>query len=74
MMKKANPRRSSAGSDYARYLGIGFALVLVLAILAAIGLLVDYALGTLPLFLLLGLALGFLTGLGHVYLMLKKLG
>jgi F0F1-type ATP synthase assembly protein I len=46
----------------------------VLGVLAAGGYFVDKLLGTLPLFLLVGLGLGFAGTLYYVYLELKKLG
>lgn len=67
-------REGGMGSNYARYIGVGFTLILALAVPTAIGFFVDYALGTLPLFLLIGVALGFFGGLYYVYLKLKNLG
>lgn len=67
----------SAGSgmgDYARYIGVGLMFVCSVAALAFLGYLVDGLLGTLPLFLMVGLLAGFAGGLYYVYLLLKKLG
>ncbi len=47
---------------------------MILAVLTAGGLVADRILGTLPLFLLLGLAIGFAVSLYYVYLALKELG
>lgn len=60
--------------DYARYIGVGFAFVLTVVIPTAVGFFLDKVLGTLPLFLLLGLGLGFAGGLYYVYQEMKKLG
>lgn len=68
------PRRSGTGSDYARFLGIGFVFLLVLSVFAVGGLLIDNLLGTVPLLLLLGLGVGFAAGLYYLYLALEKLG
>lgn len=58
----------------ARFFGVGFAFILVLVVLCAVGFFVDGLLGTLPLFLMLGLGLGFAGGLYYVYVALKNLG
>ena len=47
--------------------------ILTLGALTAIGFFVDKRLGTLPLFLLVGLGIGFAGALYYVYLALKKL-
>ncbi len=73
-MVEANFRRSSTGSDYARYLGIGIVGLLLLSILAAIGFFVDNLLGTLPLFLLVGLGIGFAGGLYYLYRAIDEMG
>ena len=72
-MADTNLRRSGTGSDYARFLGIGIVLLVILSVLVAIGFFVDKLLGTLPLFLLVGLAIGFAAGLYYLYLVLEKL-
>lgn len=61
-------------SDYARYIGVGVAMICIIAALTGGGYLLDGLLGTLPLFLLLGMAAGFAVALYYVYLKLKKLG
>ena len=62
------------GSEYARYIGVGVAIILIIATLTGTGYVLDSLLGTLPLFLLLGLFGGFAAALYYVYLQLKKLG
>lgn len=47
--------------------------MLALVFPAGLGYLLDGLLGTVPLFLLLGLALGFAAGLYYVYLALKRM-
>ena len=73
-MADANSRRSSTRSDYTRYLGIGILGLLIVSILAAIGLFVDNLLGTLPLFLLICVGIGFAGGLYYLYRALDELG
>jgi ATP synthase protein I len=65
---------SHEGSNYARLFGVGFTFILILGILTAIGFFVDRLLGTLPLFLIAGIGLGFAGGLYYVYRALKTLG
>ena len=73
-MPDTNSHRDNAGSNYARLLGVGFAFILILGVLATAGFFVDRLLGTLPLFLLVGLGMGFAAGLYYLYLALKRLG
>ena len=65
---------NNAGGSYARFIGLGFAFILLLGVLATGGFFVDRLLGTLPLFLIIGLGTGFAGGLYHVYRALKTLG
>ncbi len=74
VMRGTDSHENDAGGNYARLFGVGFAFILTLGILTAIGFFVDRLLGTLPLFLLLGLGVGFAGGLYYVYLALRKLG
>ena len=60
--------------NYTRYLYLGFTFILILGALSTVGFFVDRLLGTLPLFLLLGLGIGFAGSLYYVYLELKKFG
>ena len=73
-MPSTDPNGNNAGNNHARFIGLGFAFILILGVLAGGGFFVDRALGTLPLFLLVGLGVGFAGGLYYVYLQLKKLG
>ncbi len=74
MMPGTDSHGDNAGGSYARFIGLGFAFILLLGVFTTGGFLVDRLLGTLPLFLLLGLGIGFAGGLYYVYLALKKLG
>ncbi len=68
------PGRSAGGSDYARFLGIGFFFLVILIVCGGGGLLLDGVLGTVPLFLLLGLLIGFAGGLYYLYRALETYG
>jgi F0F1-type ATP synthase assembly protein I len=65
---------NDAGGNYARFIGLGFTFILILGVLATGGFFLDRLLGTLPLFLFVGLGVGFAGALYYVYLALKKLG
>ena len=54
--------------------GIGGVFILSLGVLSVAGYFVDRLLGTLPLFVFLGLGIGFVGGLYYLYLELKKFG
>lgn len=73
-MTGTNPRRNGSGSDYVRFLGIGFAFLMILVVLGTLGFFVDRFLGTLPIFLLVGLGAGFAGGLYYLYRSLDSLG
>jgi ATP synthase protein I len=74
VMPNTDSHGDETGGNYARLFGVGFAFILTLGILTAIGYFVDRLLGTLPLFLILGLGAGFAGGLYYVYRALKTLG
>jgi F0F1-type ATP synthase assembly protein I len=67
-------RRSVMDNNYARSIVLGFTLLFILVALGGIGLLADTLLGTLPLFLLLGIVAGFALGLYYLYVTLKNMG
>jgi ATP synthase protein I len=73
VMANTDPRRDGTGPSYARFFGLGFAFMITLGVLTVAGYFLDRVLGTLPLFLLVGLAMGFAGGLYYVYQALKKL-
>jgi ATP synthase protein I len=73
-MANTESRRRETGPGYARLFGVGFAFILVLGVLTAIGYFVDRLLGTLPLFLIAGVVIGFAGGLYYLYRALDTLG
>jgi ATP synthase protein I len=74
MMPDTNSQRNDAGGGYARFLTLGFTLIAIIGGLTALGFFADRLLGTLPLFLLIGLVMGFVASLIYVYRALKSLG
>jgi ATP synthase protein I len=73
-MPDTNSQRNDAGEGYARLLTLGFTLVSIIGGLTLVGFFADRILGTLPLFLLVGLVIGFVASLVYVYRRLKSLG
>ena len=73
MMPDTNSQRNDTGGGYARFLTLGFTFIAIIGGLTAVGLFVDRALGTLPLFLLAGLVIGFAASLVYAYRALKSL-
>ena len=73
VMPDTGSHEDNAGGGYARFLGLGFTLLAIIGALTASGFFVDRLLGTLPLFLLVGLVVGFVAGLSYVYGALKRL-
>ena len=73
-MMVSDSRRGTTGQDFARYLVVGSVFLLILSIFAVVGFFVDNLLGTLPLFLLLGLGLGFAGALYYLYRAIDELG
>jgi F0F1-type ATP synthase assembly protein I len=65
---------NNAGGNYARFFVVGFTFILILGVLTAVGFFVDKLLGTLPLFLLVGLVIGFVGGLYYLYRAVDELG
>ena len=72
-MRGTDSHGDNAGGGYARFLGLGFTLLAIIGVLSAGGYFVDRLLGTLPLFLLVGLVMGFVAGLYYIYRALKGL-
>ena len=66
--------RSVMGNNYGRAIALGITLLLILVALGGLGLLADTFLGTLPLFLLIGIVVGFALGLYYMYITLKNMG
>ncbi len=73
-MRNTDTNGKKAVGSYTRLFGLGFAFLMIMVVLVVVGLLVDGWLGTLPLFLLVGVALGFAGGLYYMYQSLKSLG
>ena len=73
-MTDNNSRRNGSGGDAARFLSLGFTLALILGAPIIVGFVLDRLVGTLPLFLLAGVAVGFVGSLFYVYRALKSLG
>ncbi len=73
-MRNTDTNGKKAVGSYTRLFGLGFAFLMIMVVLVMVGLLVDGWLGTLPLFLLVGVALGFAAGLYYMYQSLKSLG
>ncbi len=72
-MANTESRRRDSGLGYARLFGVGFAFIITLGVLTTLGFFVDRLLGTLPLFLIVGVGIGFAGGLYYVYRALKTL-
>lgn len=73
MMTSSDSRKDDGRPGYARFIGLGFAFMLAIAIPSAVGYFMDSLLGTIPLFLLVGVVLGFAGGLYYVYRALQDL-
>jgi ATP synthase protein I len=74
VMPDTNSQRNDAGGGYAHFLTLCFTLIAIIGGLTALGFFADRLLGTLPLFLLIGLVMGFVASLIYVYRALKSLG
>src|ERR687897_698565 len=74
VMPDTRPQRNDASGNYARFAGLGITLLLIFGFPTVVGYFVDRLAGTLPLFLLIGLAAGVVGGVYYVYRGLKKLG
>ncbi len=72
-MPDTRSQRNDARGNYARFVGLGFTLILIFGLPTVVGFFLDRLAGTLPLFLLLGLAGGFVGGMFYVYRVLQKL-
>ena len=67
-------QRDQASGDYARFVGIGFTFMIIIAAITAGGYLLDRLFGTLPLFLLVGLLVGFGAALTYLFVSLSRVG
>ena len=74
VMPNADSQRDNARGNYARFVGLGFTLILIFGLPTVVGFFLDRLAGTLPLFLLIGLAAVFVGGMIYVYRALQNLG
>ena len=74
MMPDTRSQRTQASGDYARFVGLGFTFMIIIAALTAGGYLLDRLFGTLPLFLLVGLLVGFGAALTYLFVSLSRVG
>lgn len=73
-MSNTDSQRNDSGGNYARYFHVGFAFMFIIAVFTAGGYLLDWLVGTLPLFLLVGMLIGFVAALYYLYTALKRVG
>ena len=74
MMPDTRPQRNQASGEYARFVGLGFTFMFIIAVFTAGGYLLDWLLGTLPLLLLVGLLVGFGAALTYLFVILSRVG
>ena len=74
MMPDTRPQRNQASGEYARFVGLGFTFMFIIAVFTAGGYLLDWLLGTLPLLLLVGLLVGFGAALTYLFVSLSRVG
>ena len=74
MMPDTRSQRNDASGNYARFVGLGITLLLIFGLPTVVGFFLDRLAGTLPLFLLIGLALEFAGWMFYVHRALQKLG
>jgi F0F1-type ATP synthase assembly protein I len=73
-MPDTRPQRNQASGEYARFVGLGFTFMFIIAVFTAGGYLLDWLLGTLPLLLLVGLLVGFGAALTYLFVILSRVG
>ena len=73
-MPDTRPQRNQASGEYARFVGLGFTFMFIIAVFTAGGYLLDWLLGTLPLLLLVGLLIGFGAALTYLFVSLSRVG
>jgi ATP synthase protein I len=74
VMPDTRPQRNQASGNYARFVGLGFTFMFIIAVFTAGGYLLDRLLGTLPLLLLVGLLVGFGVALYYLFVTLSRVG
>jgi ATP synthase protein I len=67
-------QRNQASGEYARFVGIGFTFMIIIAVFTGGGYLLDRLFGTLPLLLLVGLLVGFGAALTYLFVSLSRVG
>jgi len=73
-MPDTRSQKDQASGDYARFVGLGFTFMIIIAALTAGGYLLDRLFGTLPLLLLVGLLVGFGAALAYLFVSLSRVG
>ena len=73
-MPDTRSQRNQASGNYTRFVGLGFTFMIIIAALTAGGYLLDRLFGTLPLFLLVGLLVGFGAALTYLFVSLSRVG
>ena len=73
-MPNTDSQRNDSGGNYARFFHVGFAFMLIIVVFTGGGYLLDWFVGTLPLFLLLGMLVGFGAALYYLFTALKQVG
>ena len=73
-MPDTRPQRNQASGNYARFVGLGFTFMFIIAVFTAGGYLLDWLFGTLPLLLLVGLLVGFGAALTYLFISLSRVG
>ena len=73
-MPRTDYHGRNANNNYARFLYLGFTFILILGVFTVLGFFADRLFGTLPLFLLVGLGIGFAAALYYVFKSLGDLG
>ena len=73
-MPNTDSQRNDSNSNYARFFHVGFAFMFIIAVFTVGGYGLDWLAGTLPLFLLLGMLVGFGAALYYLFTALKQVG
>ena len=73
-MPNTDSQRGDSRGNYARFFHVGFAFMFIIAAFTAAGYGLDWLVGTLPLFLLLGMLVGFAAALYYLFTALKQVG
>ena len=73
-MPDTRSQRNQGNGNYARFVGLGFTFMFIIAVFTGGGYLLDRLLGTLPLLLLVGLLVGFGAALTYLFVSLSRVG